>query len=266
MSTVKIQIDGPVARLLIDNPRRRNAMTRAMWRAIPDLVSQALAGSSVRMLVLQSSTPGAFCAGADISEFESTYTSPQETQRSIKEIALACDAVANCGLPTVALIDGACVGGGISLVLACDMRFASQRSALSITPAKLGLSYNADDIARLVSLCGPAIASELLFASQSWTAERCQQVGLLNRAIADASFQQDCEALLQAVVQQSLDAQRALKLGIAAALSKQAEAREASMRDFLRLFSGHDFIEGRDAFLTKRPAVFPSHRITKDLE
>lgn len=266
MSTIQLQVEGPVAHLLIDNPRRRNAMTRAMWRELPARVAQARAVPGVRVLVLRSSTPGAFCAGADISEFEATYTSPAETRRSVDEIALACDALAGCDLPTLALVDGVCVGGGMSLVLACDMRFASQRSAFSITPAKLGLSYHPDDIGRLVVLCGPALASELLFAAQSWTAERCRQAGLVNRVFADDAFADETAALLQALARQSLDAQQALKRGVAAAVSGQADARRAAMLDFLQLFSGNDFVEGRNAFLAKRPPAFPSHRTPTESE
>lgn len=266
MSTVKLEFDGPVARLLIDNPRRRNAMNRAMWRAVPDRVAEACARPATRVVVLQSRTPGAFCSGADIGEFESTYATPEEAQRSVDEIARACDAMAECDRPTLALIDGVCVGGGMSLVLGCDMRLASRRASFSITPAKLGLSYHPDDIARLVALCGPALASELLFAAQPWSAERCRDAGLVNRAIADDGFADECEALLQAIAQQSLDAQRALKLGIAAAVSGEPARRTVAMRDFLALFSGGDFVEGRNAFLGKRPPVFPSHRNTTQPE
>ena len=266
MSTFKLEVEGPIARLIIDNPRRRNAMTRAMWRCVPGLVAQARSDPAVRVIALQSATPGAFCSGADIGEFESTYATPDESRRSIDEIAQACAALADCDIPTLALVDGVCVGGGVALILCCDMRFASRRSAFSITPAKLGLSYHPDDIARLAALCGPAISAEFLLAARMWTADRCEQVGLVNRSIDDDRFGQECEAMLQDIAAQSLDAQRALKLGIAAAVSTRSDSRSEAMQAFIRTFAGRDFDEGRSAFLAKRPAAFPSHRRNGEAE
>lgn len=260
MSSVNLHIEGPVARLTIDNPGRRNAMSRAMWRSVPALTAQARAHPAVRLLVLQSATPGAFCAGADISEFESTHSSDEESRRSAAEIAAAIDALADFDLPTLALIDGTCIGGGMALVLGCDIRLATSRSTFSITPAKLGLSYHPDDIARLYRLCGPAITAEFLFAAQMWPASRCVECGLLNHMFDADDFEGECRQLLGAIAGNSLDAQLALKRGIAAAASASPEAIARAEIEFAALFAGRDFIEGRSAFLAKRPAVFPSHR------
>jgi enoyl-CoA hydratase/carnithine racemase len=258
--TLHIQFDGPVARISIDNAARRNAFSRAMWRQVPSLVSQALARNSVRALALQSAVPGCFAAGADISEFEATYNSDEEAMRANDEILAAVQAFAECPLPTLALIDGPCIGGGVALVLSCDVRLASERATFAVTPARLGLSYHPDDVLRLYRACGRARASELLFSGQPWDARRAVEAGLANRVLPTDDFTEAAAALLGAICANSLDATRALKRSLAAAESGAPAARTQAEREFNALFAQADFKEGREAFLAKRRAVFPSHR------
>lgn len=259
MEPLELRITGPVARLIIRHPERRNAFTRAMWRRLPDLVQEALGRPDVRLLCLQSGQPGMFAAGADISEFEQTYASPDEGQRAAREIQQAVDALEHCPLPVVALIDGPCVGGGVALAVACDLRLASDRARFAVTPARLGLSYHPDDLRRLARACGFAGATELLFTAGSWSAEQALATGLVQRLWSAERFEAEAQAVLQAIAANSLEALRAIKLGLRAIAGGDAEALRASERRFLDLFSGADFIEGRDAFLQKRAAAFPSH-------
>ncbi len=260
MEHLRLHHDGPVARLLIDHPRRRNAFTRAMWRALPELVARALADPAVRVLALQGAQPGMFAAGADISEFEATYGDPAEAHRATREIQDGINAVHACPLPVVALIDGPCVGGGVALVLACDIRLASEQARFAVTPAKLGLSYHPEDLARLVEACGLAAASELLYGGQLWSAARAQQSGLANQVLPAAEFGAAADALLQSIAANSATANRAIKHGLRAVCARDGQATAQAERTFLDLFSSPDFLEGRDAFLQKRAAAFPSHR------
>lgn len=245
--------------LSIHNPAKRNALSRAMWRELPEKIALATTQPGIRMLVLRSSTPGVFAAGADISEFEATYANTSEAAKANNEIHAAIDAMANCSLPTVVLIDGPCVGGGMALALGCDIRLASDRARFAITPAKLGLSYHPDDIIRLVRACGQALASELLFGAQIWSAERGLAAGLVNQLYPGNAFADASQLLIAAICTNSLDANRALKRGIAAALAPSPKAVQAASEEFSALFSSPDFVEGSDAFLQKRPARFPSH-------
>jgi enoyl-CoA hydratase/carnithine racemase len=260
MELLELRITGPIARLIIRHPERRNAFTRAMWRALPALVQEAMARPEVRLLCLQSGQPGMFAAGADISEFEQTYASPDEGQRAAREIQQAVDALEHCPLPVVALIDGACVGGGVALAVACDLRLASARARFAVTPARLGLSYHPDDLRRLARACGFAAATELLFTAGTWPAEQALASGLVQRLWPVDGFEAEAQALLQAIAANSLEALQAIKQGLRAIAGDSAEALQASERRFLELFGGADFMEGRDAFLQKRAAAFPSHR------
>lgn len=257
---LRLHTTGAIARLLIAHPQRRNAFTRAMWRAVPVLVQQALASSEVRVLVLQSAQPGLFAAGADISEFEATYAEAQEALRANDEIQAAADALETCPLPTVALVDGPCVGGGVSLATSCDFRLASAQARFAVTPSRLGLSYHPSDLQRLVRACGLGAASELLYGGQMWDATRALQTGLVNQVLPAEEFTQTTDALLAAMAANSLTANLALKRGLRAVLGSEPAAIAASVQDFQASFSSPDFIEGRDAFLQKRAAAFPSHR------
>ncbi len=250
---------GPVARILIDHPQRRNAFTRAMWRALPALVARALDDPRTRVVTLESAHAGLFVAGADISEFEDTYTRPGEAAVATREIQDAVDALAACPLPVVAVIDGACVGGGVSLAIACDLRIASDRARFAVKPARLGLSYHPDDLRRLVRVCGFADASELLFAGQLWTADRALRSRLVNQVWPTQSLAAEAATLMSAIAENSDDAVRSIKQGLRAVADRDPGALEQAGRKFLDLFDGPDFIEGRDAFLQKRAARFPSH-------
>jgi enoyl-CoA hydratase/carnithine racemase len=259
MPDVHLQRDGPVARLLIDHAERRNAMTRAMWRAVPALVARALAQPGVRALVVQGAEPGHFAAGADISEFAATYATREESLRANHEIQQAIEALAACPLPTLALIDGPCVGGGVALALGCDIRLASERSTFAVTPARLGLSYHPSDVTRLTRCCGRARASELLFSGLAWDARRTCEAGLVNHLLPTAGFLESAQVVVDAICANSLDAIGALKRSLAAVEQADADAIEQARGEFEASFATADFIEGRDAFLARRAARFPSH-------
>lgn len=256
-----LRFDGPVARISIDNPARRNALSRAMWRALPALVEQARSHPGVRAITLQSAVPGCFAAGADISEFQATYTSHEEAVRANDEIQAAVAALADCPLPTLALIDGPCIGGGVALVLGCDIRLASERATFAVTPAKLGLSYFPGDVERLLLACGRSCASELLFSGQPWDARRAVEAGLSTRLLPTVGFDDSAATLVQAICANSLDANLALKRALGAAESGVQAARAEAEADFTALFAGPDFTEGREAFLGRRSPQFPSHLI-----
>ncbi|MEO7465510.1 MAG: enoyl-CoA hydratase/isomerase family protein, partial [Sphingobium limneticum] len=182
---LRLEQDGPVARLLIDRPDRRNAMTQTMWEQLPRLVGQAMADDAVRVLILASATPGLFCAGADINEFAAC--SGQEDWRVANQAAIRASqyALAHAQKPVIAAIDGDCVGGGCGLAIACDLRIASPTARLGITPAKLGIVYSLFDTKLLVDLVGPARAKRILFTGALHSADDALAIGLIEQIAPD---------------------------------------------------------------------------------
>ncbi|MGW2620093.1 enoyl-CoA hydratase/isomerase family protein [Streptomyces sp. NPDC001500] len=169
-----------VATVVLHHPAKRNAMTAAMWAALPPLLETLAADPGVRALVL-TGAGGTFCAGADISTLQG---SPQEAQTLAVQ---AEDALAAFPKPTLAAVRGHCVGGGAQLAAACDLRFAEEGALFGVTPAKLGIVYPSSATRRLVSLVGPATAKYLLFSGELIGAERALRTGLIDEVLpADA--------------------------------------------------------------------------------
>ncbi|GHG85301.1 enoyl-CoA hydratase/isomerase family protein [Streptomyces lanatus] len=170
-----------VATVVIHHPAKRNAMTAAMWGALPPLLRTLAADPAVRVLVL-TGEGGTFCAGADISTLQG---SPQEAQT----LAVAAEeALAAFPKPTLAAIRGHCVGGGSQLAAACDLRFAEEGSLFGVTPARLGIVYPASSTRRLVSLVGPATAKYLLFSGELIGAERALRTGLVDEVLPEGEL------------------------------------------------------------------------------
>jgi enoyl-CoA hydratase/carnithine racemase len=170
-----------VATVVIHHPAKRNAMTAAMWRALPPLLDTLAADPGVRALVL-TGEGGTFCAGADISTLREGAGEAQELA------VLAEDALAAFPKPTLAAIRGHCVGGGAQLAAACDLRFATQGSLFGVTPAKLGIVYPASSTRRLVALVGPAAAKYLLFSGELIDAERALRTGLVDEVLPEGEL------------------------------------------------------------------------------
>lgn len=170
-----------VATVVVHHPAKRNAMTAAMWRALPPLLDTLAADTRVRALVL-TGEGGTFCAGADISTLR---RGPEEAQ----ELAVrAEEALAAFPKPTLAAVRGHCVGGGAQLAAACDLRFAEEGALFGVTPAKLGIVYPASATRRLVALVGPAAAKYLLFSGELIDTERALRTGLVDEVLPEGGL------------------------------------------------------------------------------
>lgn len=247
--TLRLEIDGPVARLLLDRPAKRNAMTQAMWVSFPELIAEAIDGQA-RLILVASTTAGVFCAGADLCELAASVGDAE--WRAANQVAINRTQydLARAPMPTLAFIDGDCVGGGCGLAIACDLRVATARARFGITPAKLGLVYPLHDTKLLIELVGPAAAKQLLYTGALIDAPEALRIGLID-AIADTP-----DAMIDALLQTSAHSQRATKAITRRILDGQVEDDAATRTMFADAFSGPDFREGVHAFLSKRKADF----------
>jgi enoyl-CoA hydratase/carnithine racemase len=241
-----------IGRITIHRPDRRNAFSRAMWRRLAALLADATAELSLGALLIVGEG-GQFCAGADIAEFEATYADAATAEAANAEIAEAIEALAGFAKPTLAALSGACVGGGVSLALACDLRIADASARFAVTPARLGLIYSHGDTLRLVRAVGASRAKELLFTGRMVAAEEAARIGLVGTLAEDARA--EAERLAVALASASRPALRAIKRMVADVAAGMAEGPDHRAA-FAEAFRGADFAEGRAAFLEKRPPRF----------
>ncbi|CAL9287626.1 enoyl-CoA hydratase/isomerase family protein [Streptomyces sp. SudanB182_2057] len=236
------RVAGSVATVVIRHPAKRNAMTAAMWRALPPLLDTLAADPDVRALVL-TGEGGTFCAGADISTLQG---SPEEAQG----LAVAAEeALAAFPKPTVAAVRGHCVGGGAQLAAACDLRLAEEGALFGVTPARLGIVYPASATRRLVSLVGPATAKYLLFTAELIDAGRALRTGLVDEVLPEGELDKRTAELTGVLVSRSQLTQAAAKEFAAGRTDRDAHwaarARESG-----------ETAEGVAAFLERRQPRF----------
>lgn len=251
---LRLDVADGIATLALARPERKNALDQAMWEALPGAVAAAVAAPGVRVLLLGSSTPGIFCAGADIGEFAARARDDGWWAANRRAIRAAQQALVHAPLPTIAVVDGDCVGGGCGLALACDLRIASPRSRFGITPARLGLVYPLHDTRLLVDLVGPAQAKRMLYTARLLPAAEAAAIGLVTELAEDPMAA--ARALADDMCAVSGDSQRWVKETIARILGGVVDDDSRSEALFDAARAGPDFAEGVAAFLEKRPARF----------
>jgi len=180
---VDIGADG-VATLTLNRPEKRNVVRHAMWHEIKAITGRLAADDKVRAVVLTGA--GAhFCAGADIGEFQELRKDVATTARFEADIEAGEDALMNFGKPTIAAINGYCLGGGCSLALCCDLRLAHAGARFGIPAAKLGVVYSVRDSRALYNVVGLAKAKRILFSGEQFDAAEAQRMGLVDEIVAD---------------------------------------------------------------------------------
>ncbi len=178
-----LTLDGPVARLRLDRPEARNAIPAQAWALLARRCGEA-AAAGARLLVVAGSE-AAFCAGADLADFPAFADDPGSVTAFRVTMREGLDSVRDLPIATIALVEGPCYGAGVALAIACDLRIAGAGARFAITPAKFGISYPQEDVARLVALVGPGQASRLLLGAESLDSAEAARIGLVELAPAD---------------------------------------------------------------------------------
>ena len=249
--------DGAVATLTINRPQRLNAITYAMFSALPALLGEAAALPGLRALVLRGAGTRAFSAGADIAEFATARSTKEQTAAYDDAVLAAEEALASFPVPTIAAVHGDCYGGGCALAIACDIRFAAAGARFAITPAKLGLVYPLRGTKRLVDLVGPSRAKIILMSGADYGAAQAQSFGLADEVFTDpAALDVGVREFTALLAARSGVTQRAVKETIARILdgTTHDDAAHAELR--ASALASPDYAEGVRAFLERRPPVF----------
>jgi enoyl-CoA hydratase/carnithine racemase len=247
---------GSAVHIILNRPGKANALTRAMWDALPDLVGFAQTVPGARVLVLRSVTDSVFCAGADVAEYRANAGNTQWGLANHERVTRATDALAGCGLATIARIAGPCAGGAVGLVTACDLRVCSDDALFAVPPARLGLVYPQADTARLVDLIGPAAAKRLLFTGARLDARWALRVGLVDQSVHHDDLDAAVDQLVAQISGGAPISVRAMKQTVALALAGVRTENEVTVRLLTEALQHPDHTEGTAAFLERRPPRF----------
>jgi enoyl-CoA hydratase len=253
---ISADLDGSIYWITFNNPARMNALNTAMWAALPGLVQDAESDDDARVVVLRGAGNKAFSAGADISEFGTARTG--DAARAYDELNHAAfGAVMECAKPTIAMISGYCMGGGLELALCCDLRYADTNAVFSIPAAKLGIGYNPRWIRPLLSSLSASQAKEILFTGRRFTAEEGLAMGMVSRLCAPDRLEDETRELVTMIAENAplsvMTAKRCID-----EFQRAPENPDMAALDTLveACFDSKDYEEGRLAFTEKRKPVF----------
>ncbi|MEQ9506588.1 MAG: enoyl-CoA hydratase-related protein [Hyphomonas sp.] len=250
--TIRLETAPPLAEIILDQPQRRNALSLEMWAMLPDLVAAANADPCVKVILMHGGGGGVFAAGADISEFPVVYGTRDAARETGETIARALSAIEESPKPVIAAIEGACVGGGVSLAVAADLRIAAASATFGITPARLGLVYPPGDMERLVQLVGPGAAKRLLFTGRIFSCAEAGQMGLVDEIVPVEGVLPAARKLATEIAGMSQWSVRATKKMMRGFREGQGADSPEAEALFLDGFANPDFAEGVSAFIAKR--------------
>ncbi|HEX4834741.1 MAG TPA: enoyl-CoA hydratase-related protein [bacterium] len=249
---LRVMRDGPVATVVLNRPEKHNAITAEMWRTLPGVLQELDHDGGVRVLVLRGAGQAAFAAGADISEFTRLRAAATTAREYSTLVDAAERALASFPRPTIALIHGFCVGGGLELALACDVRWASRTSRFGITAARLGIIYSALATRRLASIVGPSHARDLLYSGRLVDAGDARAMGLVNMVCEPEVLEAETYGYARLLAEQAPLSQRGAKLMLQH-LVGEGGMTESELAAFVeRSYESEDYKEGVRAFLAGR--------------
>jgi enoyl-CoA hydratase/carnithine racemase len=253
--TILVERDGAIATVVLNRPHKLNALTRPMWQLLGDTMNRLSADDSIRCVVLRGAGGKAFSPGNDISEFE--------TERSNREQAIAygrimhatAEAIGDCRHPTIAQIEGICVGGGLEIAAMCDLRICGESSRFGAPIKNLGLVMAHPEMAPLIRLAGPAVALEILYEGRIFDAAEAKDKRLVNRVVPDARVADECRETAQRIADGAPLVARWHKK-FARQLMSGAPIGEQEYLESFDCFDTEDFRIGYKAFLAKAKPGF----------
>jgi len=246
-----------VGSIQFDNQARRNAMTFDMWSDLPKVLEDFGADDGVRCVVLSGRGGKAFCAGADISQFEKNRSSEEASAMYNAAVKVSSDTLAEFPKPTIAKIEGFCIGGGVGITTCCDIRIANDLASFGVPAARLGLGYRADGLKRLVDIVGPAFAKEIFFTARQFNATEALAMGLVNRVVPRNVLGAYVDDYVARIAENAPMTMAAAKTVIHEIVRNDGQPDDDLCgRVVDACFASEDYKEGRTAFMEKRKPQF----------
>jgi enoyl-CoA hydratase/carnithine racemase len=248
---------GAVGHLVFNNPEKRNAFSLDMSIAAADVLEDFAADAAIRVIVLSGAGDKAFVSGGDISKFEQARATREQIENYTKTGDRFRSLLKGSGKPTIAMVRGYCLGGGMAIALNCDLRICSEDASFGIPAAKLGIGYAADRLGQLVDLVGPSAAKDLLFTGRRCNAQEALRLGVVNYVVPAAeleAFVDSYAATIAANAPLSIVASKR----VIDEYVKDSDKRDTALceRVVADCFASQDYVEGRRAFMEKRKPAF----------
>ena len=249
--------EGHVGYMTFNNPERRNAVSLDMWDAAGRIMEDFARDDAIRVVVISGAGGKAFVSGADISRFEKERSDEAAQARYSAISTKANEAIYQFPKPTIAMIRGYCLGGGLGLAVCCDLRIASEDSRFGVPAAKLGVGYGFTGIKRLADLVGPSFTKEIFFTARQFDASEALAMGLINRAVPADKLEAYVKDYTDTISNNAPLTVNSVKF-IANQTAVDPDKRDLARCDDLvkGCFASKDFIEGRTAFMQKRKPAF----------
>ena len=250
-------VEDGVGWITFNQPEKRNAVSMAMWEAIPEISDDFASADDVRVVVLKGAGDKAFVSGADISEFEKIRSTPEQIEVYDATISVANTALRLLEKPLIAMIRGFCVGGGMAIALTADLRISADDGQFGVPAAKLGLGYGYGGIKELMNIVGPSYAKEIFFTGDRFSAFDAEKMGLVNRVVPVDELEATVTALARTIANNAPLTVKAAKAAINEGTKNPDERdldRIAAMVE--ACFNSEDYKEGRSAFMEKRKPRF----------
>jgi enoyl-CoA hydratase/carnithine racemase len=249
--------DGRVGYVIFNNPERHNAVSLEMWEATKRILDEFAKDDGVRVVVLTGAGTKAFVSGADISKFGAERATQEAVDHYNHLTEITYASIHEFPKPTIAMIRGYCVGGGLGLAVCCDMRIASDNSRFAVPAAKLGLGYDYPGLKRLMDVVGASFTKEIFFTARQFDAEEARVMGLVNRVLPDGELESYVKNYADTIAGNAPLTVESVKLIVGEALKDESVRDAAAMDESVRrCFASRDYVEGRTAFMEKRKPAF----------
>jgi enoyl-CoA hydratase/carnithine racemase len=252
---ILVERDGAIATVTLNKPERLNALDRSMWMRLGAIFRELDADESLRCVVLRGAGGKAFAAGADIAEFAEERADAAQAKRYGADTSAALRALAECCHPTVALIQGACVGGGLLVAAQCDLRICNDAARFGVPVKNLGLTESYDELEGMMRVVGPAASLELLLEGRIWGAREAYEKGLVCRVVPDAGVVEEAYATARRIADGAPLAARWHKKFVRR-LADPRPLTAAERDEGYACFDTEDFRIGYRAFLDKKKPEF----------
>jgi len=249
--------DGVAGWITFNNPAKRNAMSYDMWLGLDIALDDFIADAAVRVIVLKGAGDKAFVSGADISEFKEKRANPEMVAEYNKVSVTIATKLLNCAKPTIAMIRGFCMGGGLGTALTCDLRICSDDARFGIPAGKLGVGYKYSALKRLSDVVGPANTAEIFYTARQFNAQEAKDMGLVNRVLPVDKLEEYVNNYVTTIGGNAPLTLKAVKVCLGE-IAKDDQQRDLALCDRVvdDCFASKDYEEGRSAFMEKRRPAF----------